>query len=137
VPEHQGEAELQRFIAAQEPAGEGLGPVIVDANSNEFLGDHLAAAVRMGRAPVSGRLPACSCARRRGATASAVRLLSRSALTEPGLARCLHIDTHNPASQCVAVRCRFTREGVLPSFEERKAHRSDIVVFSLLPADLR
>ena len=41
------------------------------------------------------------------------------------------------ASQRVAERCGFTREGVLRSFEERKGRRYDVVAFSLLPSDLR
>ena len=43
----------------------------------------------------------------------------------------------NLASQRVAERCGFTREGVLRSHVPFKGARRDSVVFSLLPGELR
>ena len=43
----------------------------------------------------------------------------------------------NLASQRVAERCGFTREGVLRSHVPFKGGRRDSVVFSLLPGELR
>lgn len=43
----------------------------------------------------------------------------------------------NEASQRVAERCGFTREGVLRSHIPFKGGRRDTVVFSLLPGELR
>ena len=43
----------------------------------------------------------------------------------------------NHASQGVADRCGFTREGVLRSHTPFKAGRRDTVVFGLLPGELR
>src|SRR5215211_5105964 len=43
----------------------------------------------------------------------------------------------NRASQGVAERCGFTREGVLRSHMPFKGTRRDTVVFSLLPGELR
>lgn len=75
-------------------------------------------------------------ARRRGAATAAVRLLSRWALRELGLVRlALHTHTDNVASQRVAERAGFTREGTLRAFDARGEHPRDIVVFSLLPGD--
>ncbi len=67
----------------------------------------------------------------------AVRLLSRWALTELGLSR-VQLGTYidNYASQRVAERCGFVREGVLRSYIEVKGCRHDVVMFSLLPDDL-
>jgi RimJ/RimL family protein N-acetyltransferase len=43
----------------------------------------------------------------------------------------------NAASQRVAERCGFIREGVLRSHLPFKGGRRDTVLFSLLPAELR
>ncbi len=43
----------------------------------------------------------------------------------------------NHASQGVADRCGFTREGVLRSHTPFKGGRRDTVVFGLLPGELR
>jgi RimJ/RimL family protein N-acetyltransferase len=41
----------------------------------------------------------------------------------------------HPASQAVAERAGFTREGVLRSYMVGKGERLDMVMFSLLPTD--
>ena len=43
----------------------------------------------------------------------------------------------NEASQRVALRCGFVREGVLRSHMPFKGTRRDTIVFSLLPGELR
>jgi RimJ/RimL family protein N-acetyltransferase len=66
-----------------------------------------------------------------------VRLLSRWALREFGLVRlALHTHPENVASQRVAERAGFTREGTLRSLDTRGGMVRDIVSFSLLPGDL-
>lgn len=76
-------------------------------------------------------------ARGRGAATSAVRLLARWALDELRLARFeLTCSPDNQASQRVAERCGFTREGVLRSHIPFKGGRRDTVLFSLLPTEL-
>lgn len=77
-------------------------------------------------------------ARRRGAATRAVRLASRWALEQCGVQRLqLRADVHNLASQRVAERAGFTREGVLRSsrYSPRRGRRVDFVVYSLLPGD--
>jgi RimJ/RimL family protein N-acetyltransferase len=77
-------------------------------------------------------------ARGRGAATRALRLLSRWTLREWPIGR-LHLmaDIDNTASQAVAERAGFTREGV-----HRKARfapggvRTDMVIFSLLEGEL-
>jgi [ribosomal protein S5]-alanine N-acetyltransferase len=75
-------------------------------------------------------------ARGKGLATRAVRLLSRWALGELELARLqLLAEPSNAASQTVAERSGFRREGVLRSYAEIDGRRIDYVVFSLLPGD--
>jgi RimJ/RimL family protein N-acetyltransferase len=140
VPERQTEEDLRRFLDAREPArkaGEALPLAIAGAQTDELLGS--IGLLRFEWPQRRGEIGywVAPWARGRGVASRAVRLLSRWALIELGLARlALHADTDNQASQRVAERCGFTREGVLRSFEERKGRRHGVVVFSLVPADL-
>jgi RimJ/RimL family protein N-acetyltransferase len=64
-------------------------------------------------------------------------LLARWALTEKELARFqLRADVENEASQRVAERAGFVREGVLRSSLELKGERRDVVMYSLVREDL-
>jgi RimJ/RimL family protein N-acetyltransferase len=76
-------------------------------------------------------------ARGRGWAARAVRLLSTWALAELGVER-LYLTTApgNVASQRVAERAGFTREGLLRAYLPTPKGRRDSVIFSLLPSDL-
>lgn len=77
-------------------------------------------------------------ARRRGIASRAVRLVAGWAFDELGVTR-LELLTHlgNSASEAVARRCGFTREGVLRSYREIKGERVDLTMFSLLPGEGR
>jgi RimJ/RimL family protein N-acetyltransferase len=77
-------------------------------------------------------------ARGRGLTGRAVRLVSRWSFEELGCERLqLRADSDNIASQRVAEKAGFTREGVLRSvhFNARQQRRVDFVMFSLLPSE--
>jgi RimJ/RimL family protein N-acetyltransferase len=77
-------------------------------------------------------------ARGRGVASSAVRLLAQWGFTELGLARLeLTCGPDNEASQRVAARCGFVREGVMRSHMSFKGGRRDTVIFGLLPGELR
>jgi RimJ/RimL family protein N-acetyltransferase len=77
-------------------------------------------------------------ARGRGVATHAVRLIARWAFDELGLERLeLNCGPDNRASQRVADRCGFTREGTLRSHMPFKGGRRDTVVFGLLPGELR
>lgn len=92
-------------------------------------------ALEQGRASVGYWL--APQARGRGVATHAVRLLARWAFADLGLARLeLTCDPDNHASQRVAERCGFTREGVLRSHVPFKGGRRDTVMFSLLPGEL-
>jgi RimJ/RimL family protein N-acetyltransferase len=76
--------------------------------------------------------------RGKGRATRAVRLMASWALPEMRLRRLqLHTDPENVASQRVAERAGFTREGVLRAYNVRRdGTRADAVVYSLLPHDL-
>jgi len=75
-------------------------------------------------------------ARGRGVATHAVRLISRWAFEDLHVARLeLTCGPDNRASQGVAERCGFTREGVLRSHLPFRGTRRDTVVFGLLPGE--
>jgi len=75
-------------------------------------------------------------ARGRGVATRAVRLLAAWAFAEVGVARLeLTCGPDNVASQRVAERCGFTREGLLRSHLPFKGGRRDTVLYSLLASD--
>jgi RimJ/RimL family protein N-acetyltransferase len=77
-------------------------------------------------------------ARGRGVATHAVRLLARWAFAELGLARLeLTCGPDNEASQRVAGRCGFVREGLLRSHVPFQGGRRDSMIYSLLPGELR
>jgi RimJ/RimL family protein N-acetyltransferase len=76
-------------------------------------------------------------ARGRGLATRALALLSRWALVEKSLARFqLRADVENVASQRVAEKAGFVREGVLRSSLELMGERRDVIMYSLVPDDL-
>ena len=76
-------------------------------------------------------------ARGRGVATRAVRLLAGWAFDELAAGRLqLTTDPANHASQRVAEKAGFQREGVLRGYLAFKGRRRDAVMFSLLPEDL-
>jgi RimJ/RimL family protein N-acetyltransferase len=76
--------------------------------------------------------------RGRGIATRATRLMVRWAFSELGLARIeLTCGLDNAASQRVAERVGFVREGLLRSHTTFKQSRRDTLVFSLLSGELR
>lgn len=75
-------------------------------------------------------------ARRHGIATRAVRLVADWASRDLGIARVeLMTRIENVASQGVAERAGFTREGVLRSYLTFGCGLADVVMFSLLPSD--
>jgi RimJ/RimL family protein N-acetyltransferase len=76
--------------------------------------------------------------RGKGRATRAVRLMASWALPEMRLGRLqLHTDPDNVASQRVAERAGFTREGIFRAYNGRRdGTRADAFVYSLLPQDL-
>jgi RimJ/RimL family protein N-acetyltransferase len=140
VPEANTERNVRAYLLEQEPrrrAGEEIAFAIADARDEQLLG-----AIALGRfswpdarAEIGYWL--APWARGRGIASRAVRLLARWALVDVGLARLeLRTDAENAASQRVAERCGFVREGTLRSHEDLKGRRRDVIVFSLLPGEV-
>jgi [ribosomal protein S5]-alanine N-acetyltransferase len=75
--------------------------------------------------------------RRRGFGARATRMLAEWGIAALGLERIeLLANPANEASQRLAERAGFTREGVLRKYRRRHGVREDLVMFSLLAEDL-
>ena len=106
---------------------------IVDASDGDLLG---AIDVRLGEIGSIGYWVA-PWARGRGVATCALTVLSRWAVTEGGVER-LELTTHpeNVASQRVAEKAGFRREGVLRAHIRFREGRRDSVMFSLLPSDV-
>jgi RimJ/RimL family protein N-acetyltransferase len=76
-------------------------------------------------------------ARGRGVATRALALVSQWALGGKELVRFqLRADVENEASQRVAEKAGFVREGVLRSSLELKGERRDVIMYSLVRADL-
>ncbi|MGZ8739915.1 MAG: GNAT family N-acetyltransferase [Gaiellaceae bacterium] len=75
-------------------------------------------------------------ARRRGFGARALRLAAKWAFEELGLER-LEVLTNpeNQASERLALRVGFAKEGLLRAYRPSNGGREDLAMFSLLPAD--
>jgi RimJ/RimL family protein N-acetyltransferase len=112
---------LAVFVIAQAHGGPGLGMISLHL----FAGDP-------GLAEVSYWLRRE--ARGKGAATTAVRLVANWAFGALGISR-LNRQTapENVASQRVAERAGFTREGLLRAWLPTAAGRRDSVMFSLLP----
>jgi RimJ/RimL family protein N-acetyltransferase len=112
------------FVIGQVPGGDGLGTVALHFN-----------AVDPALAEVGYWLRRE--ARGYGAATVAVRLVSGWAFRDLSIER-LNLKTavENVASQRVAERAGFTREGLLRAWNRTVDGRHDIVMFSLLPQDL-
>jgi GNAT superfamily N-acetyltransferase len=99
---------------------------------------HLAQQRRPGATARSRRVLAVPAARGRGVATHAVRLIGRWAFEDLELARLeLTCAPDNHASQQVAARCGFTREGLLRSHVPFNGGRRDSVMFSLLPGEMQ
>ncbi len=75
-------------------------------------------------------------ARGRGVMTRAVQLVCEWAFQRLAIER-VQLTTHldNPASQRVAAKCGFTREGVLRRYGVQRGERVDLVMFSRLASD--
>jgi ribosomal-protein-alanine N-acetyltransferase len=118
-------------------AGRELGLAVVDAGDDRLLGScGLARFDWTDRKAEIGYWVAAE-ARGRSVGTVATRLLASWALRELRLER-IELLAHpgNEASQRLAVRAGFVREGTLRAYRRRKGRREDLVMFSLLAPDL-
>ena len=101
-----------------------------------FVGLALAPDIdREGREIELGYIVAPS-ARSRGVATELLRLLTDWAFTEAGALRIhLIISVDNAASERVAQRCGYVREGVMRSVHLKQGRRGDAALWSRLPSD--
>ena len=136
------ETDARDFLAEQEVArlrGDELSFALAEPRDRDvLLGSVSLSEVRLDRGCAAVGYWLAPGARGRGAATDAVRLLARWAFAELGLARLeLTCGPANEASQHVAGRCGFSREGLLRSHVPFKGGRRDSVIYSLLPGELR
>ena len=136
------EADARGFLSAQESMrrrGEELHCALVDpADPRRVLGSASLYAIDLEQRTAAIGYWVLPGARRRGIATAAVRLLARWAFDELAIARLeLTCGPDNEASQRVAARCGFVREGVLRSHMPFKGGRRDTVLHGLLPGELR
>ena len=118
-------------------AGTEAAFVVVDARDDTLLGSVGLMRVDDDRNVAEIGYWVAKDARRRGIATRAVRLVSRWGALELGIRRIeLMTRVDNHASQGVATGAGFVREGVLRSFATIGCGLADVVMFSLLPADL-
>ncbi len=135
------EADARRDLAGQEEArlrGEGLNFALAGPGDQAaVLGGCSLDHVRLEQGCAAIGYWLAPGARGRGVAAHAVRLLARWAFAGLGLARLeLTCGPDNEASQRVAGRCGFAREGLLRSHVPFQGARRDSVLYSLLPGEL-
>jgi RimJ/RimL family protein N-acetyltransferase len=119
----------------QMESGQGIQLAVVTPGDDRLLGSIELRVVREKVGEVGYWVAAA--ARRQGVATRSVKLLTRWAVDSLGLER-LQLVVHpgNLASQKVATRAGYGREGLLRSYVEIKGRRLDAVMFSLLPKDL-
>jgi RimJ/RimL family protein N-acetyltransferase len=103
----------------------------------EFLGLALAVSIDGEAGEVELGYIVAERARGRGVATEMLRQLTRWALDELKAERIyLIIDVGNPASERVAERCGYVREGVMRSIHVKQGIRADAGLWSRLPSDL-
>jgi [ribosomal protein S5]-alanine N-acetyltransferase len=129
--------QFQRTAATGIAAGTDLPTLIVDAADGTLYG----AMALHGIDPETGRCSAgywvAASARRRGVASRALRLLCAYAFDELCVQRVeLWIEPDNTGSLRVAEAAGFRREGLLRSYLRIGDRRRDMLMYSLLPAEL-
>jgi RimJ/RimL family protein N-acetyltransferase len=138
VPSPYSDEDARAYVRDCIDAGEDRRPfAIVEPETGQFLG---ALDMRVNRLQ-TGHVGywVVAAARGQGVCTNALRTLARWAIDELGLARLeLVTDPDNVASQRVAEKVGFQREGVLRShLLHRDGRRRDSLMYSLLPGELR
>jgi len=141
VPAPCDNAGAHSWLASHEPArrdGLRLELAIVSAESDRVLGSIALSSVERLHARAMVTYWVLPETRGRGVASDAVQLVAGWALGELGLKRLeMFIEPENVASQHVAERCSFAREGLLRSRWVAKGRRRDSVVYALLSTEFR
>jgi RimJ/RimL family protein N-acetyltransferase len=141
VPTPYTRADGEAFVstsAADRAAGTALSFVITEAEDDQVV----LGAIGVHRVTDDRKVAEVGywiepSARRRGIASRALVLVGRWAVTDLGVQRLeLLAASDNVASQEVAERAGFTREGVLRSYFDHRRGLLDVAMYSLLPIDL-
>src|SRR3954452_755821 len=140
VPSPYGERDAREYLARAEidrRSGRELGLAVVEPGGGALLGSCGLARFDWQDRKVEVGYWVAGSARRRSVGSRATSLLSRWALTGLGMERVeLLANPLNEASQRLAERAGFTREGLLRAYRRRKGEREDLIMFSLRASDL-
>jgi RimJ/RimL family protein N-acetyltransferase len=132
APEGFGDVWVERYTRGRDDRT-NTGFAILDAASGDFLGFVALVKLDLETQEAEAGYIVASHARGRGVATRSLRLLTGWAFEEYPLERIeLFIDAANPASEVVAQRCGYTREGVLRWTYLKPGLRSDTVVYSRL-----
>ncbi len=138
APSPYRERDAEAWLAGldtQMRRGDALPLAVVDSADGELLASIDLRMRGEGRAEFG--YVVADWAQRRGVGTRALRLYSRWAFETLGLERLeLLVQPDNDASLALARRAGFTSEGLLRSHSVVRAERRDMVMLSLLPADL-
>jgi RimJ/RimL family protein N-acetyltransferase len=140
VPSPYRRADAEDYLAKSAEGwsnGTSASFVIVDATDDSLLGSTGLHQLDADRNVTEIGYWVAKAARRRGIATRAVRLVSRWGARKLGIRRIeLLTSVENEASQRVADAAGFTREGVLRSYFSHSTGLLDVVMYSLLPADV-
>ena len=132
APEGYGSVWVERYTRGRDE-GTNAGFAIVDSESGDFLGFVALVRLDLETQEAEAGYIIASRARGRGVATRGLRVLTDWAFAEFPLERIeLFIDVANPASEVVAQRCGYTREGVLRWTYLKPGLRSDTIVYSKL-----
>jgi RimJ/RimL family protein N-acetyltransferase len=138
VPEPTPDDFPERWLARYENGrrdGTAEGFAALDGDGR-FVGLALAPTIDREGAEVELGYIVPGWARGRGVATEMLRQLTRWAFDEAGAQRiALIIDVANGASETVASRCGYVREGVLRSAHHKQGMRIDAGIWSRLPSD--
>jgi RimJ/RimL family protein N-acetyltransferase len=134
TPEDFPEEWIERYEAGRsEGIREGFAAFDGDGR---FVGLALAPTIDREGAEVELGYIVARDARGRGVATEMLRQLTRWAFDEAGALRiALLIDVENTASERVAERCGYVREGVMRSSHLKQGIRTDTAIWSRLPSD--
>jgi len=134
TPEDFPERWVERYRQARAD-GNGEGFAAIDGDGR-FVGLALAPTIDREGAEVELGYIVPAHARGRGVGSEMLRQLTRWAFDEAGALRVvLIIDVENVASERIAERCGYVREGVMRSSYLKQGIRIDAAVWSRLPTD--
>jgi RimJ/RimL family protein N-acetyltransferase len=134
TPEDFPERWVERYRKARAD-GSGEGFAAIDGDGR-FVGMALAPTIDREGAEVELGYIVPAHARGRGVATEMLRQLTQWAFDEAGALRIvLIIDVENVASEKVAARCGYVREGVMRSSHLKQGIRIDAAIWSRLPSD--